>query len=504
MKLLKTFAICCLSFFSTITATAQDKSKNKNLDEMILQGIEDWQIPGLTAIVVKDDEVVFKKTYGVRNLESKELVDGYTLFNMGSTTKAIICMALGILVDQGKLDWNAKVREYLPSFQLSDSYLTEEASIQDLLTHNLGIASADLLWVIDSVSTAETISRFKYAEKAFPVRGGFSYNNLMYVVAGEVINAVSGEHWTTFVTNNILEPLEMTSTKTRATELFDGGNYVTPYLNDIEDGITEVNYNLSDQIGAAGMIWSCANDIENYLKFLTNDGVYKSDTLLTETTFNYLFKPHAFVSKAGFYPTQTLTKPNWTTYGLGWFQHDYRGLKLDFHTGSIGGLIAIAGILRDKNVAVYVLANMDHAELRHAIMYKALDLYAFNDDSRDWHEEVFTLYRGFRQQAIVANKEQIESRIPDTKPTLNLKEYAGQYKHEMLGNISVKVVEDKLELDCNNFLNLSTSHWHLDSFQSDKSNRFKAKIMINFNLNQSGKIEELLLFDNQFKKVAIN
>ena len=143
---------------------------------------------------------------------------------MGSTTKAIISMALGILVDQGKLEWGDKVRKHLPSFQLSDSYITEDARIQDLLTHNLGISEADLLWTIDSVSTKETISRFRHAKKIYPLRGGYDYNNLMYAIAGEVIESVSGEHWTTFVNKNILEPLEMTNTKTRASEIFDGDN----------------------------------------------------------------------------------------------------------------------------------------------------------------------------------------------------------------------------------------------------------------------------------------
>ncbi len=410
-------------------------------------------------------------------------------------------MALGILVDRGKLNWNDKVRDHLPSFKLSDSYLTEEARVQDLLTHNLGIADADLLWTIDSTSTEETINRFKFAEKAYPVRGGFIYNNVMYAVASEVIKAASGEHWTTFVNKNILKPLQMNNTKTKVVDIFSSGNYVTPYTDDIEDGIVKSNYNLSDQVGAAGMIWSCANDISNYLKYLCNNGVYNSDTILSKKTFDYLFKPHAFVTASSFYPTQTLTKPNWTTYGLGWFQHDYRGTKLDFHTGSIDGLIAIAGIIREKNVAVYVLANLDHAELRHAIMYKALDLYAFDNDSRDWHKEIFALYDGFRQKAIKENKALQEKRVANTKPSLDLKEYAGEYQHEMLGKITVKVNDNKLELSCNNFFKLNASHWHYDSFLSDKKNRYHAKVMINFNLDQLGKIKELILFENRFKKV---
>lgn len=502
LKLFKTVALCFFTAFFALALYAQDEAKNIALDKMIYKGIQDWKIPGLIAVVIEGDKVLFNKVYGVKNLKTMEPVDQYTLFNMGSTTKAIICIALGILVDQGKLDWKDNVRKHLPSFQLSDPYITEEARIQDLLTHNLGIANADLLWTIDSVSTKKTISRFKYAKKRYPLRGGYEYNNLMYAVAGEVIAAISGMHWTTFVDKNILEPLEMNHTKTMASELFGGGNYVTPYLNDIEDGITQVNYNLSDQIGAAGMIWSCANDIQNYLKFLTNDGIYKSRRILSEETFNYLFKPHAIIPSAGFYPTQNLTKPNWITYGLGWFQHDYRGMKLDFHTGSIEGLIAIAGILHDKNMAVYVFANMDHAELRHAIMYKAFDLYAFDDNTSNWHEEVYSLYNGFRDEAIIANKKQQDSRIPNTSPTLELEAYAGVYSHEMLGNINVSVNKDKLELNANDFFKLNTSHWHFDTFQSDKNNRYKMRVLFNFKINSSGEVDELIFLGNSFVKTA--
>ena len=501
--ILKSIAVSLPLMFLCFSINAQNKAKSNILDEMIIRGIKDWKIPGLTAVVVKNSEIVFQKTYGVKNLKTREPIDEYTLFNMGSTTKAIISIALGILVDQRKINWNDKVRDYLPSFELSDSYITQEARIKDLLTHNLGIGQADLLWTIDSVSTKNTISRLKYAKKIYPLRGGYEYNNVMYAVAGEVINIISGVHWTTFVEKNILEPLEMTHTKTKASELFDGGNYVTPYLNDIEDGIIQVNYNFSDQIGAAGMIWSCSNDIQNYLHFLVNDGVFKSQTILSEETFNYIFKPHIIIPSSSFYPTQKLTKPNWISYGLGWFQHDYRGIKLDFHTGSIEGLIAIAGIIQDKDIAVYVFANMDHAELRHAIMYKAFDLFVFDDDSFNWNKEVFSLYDRLRNEAILANNKQIANRAHNTKPSFRLEKYTGDYKHEMLGNVNVRVVNNSLELNCNDFLKLNASHWHYDTFQSNKNNRYKTKVMFNFKINQSGQIDELEIFGNRFIKINL-
>ena len=163
IRIFKTYVVLITLIYAPNNIIGQSKAKSETLDKMIVQGIKDWQIPGLTTVVVKDQKVIFKKTYGVKNIENKDPIDEYTLFNMGSTTKAVICMALGVLVDQGKLDWNDKVREHLPTFQLSDSYITEEARIKDLLTHNLGIAEADLLWTLDSVSTKNTISRFKHA-----------------------------------------------------------------------------------------------------------------------------------------------------------------------------------------------------------------------------------------------------------------------------------------------------------------------------------------------------
>ena len=404
-----------------------------------------------------------------------------------------------MLVEQGKISWEDKVQQHLPNFQLSDAYITREARIKDLLTHNLGIKGADLLWAIDSVSTRETLARFSMAEKGYPVRGGYAYNNLMYAVAGEVIEAASGQHWTSFVQENILDPLDMKRTSTRAKDIYEKGNYAMPYYNELEGGIIKRDHTLSDQIGAAGMMWSCVGDISNYLKFIVNKGVYETDTILKPATFKYLFKPQALVTKAGFYPTQQLTKPNWTSYGLGWFQHDYRGEKLDFHTGSLPGLVAIAGVMHDKNVAVYVFANMDHAELRHAILYKAMDLFAFNDDSRDWHKEIFELYDGFRQKSIERNKEQLSSRVPNTKHALPLKDYTGNYYHEMLGQIQVQEAKEGLELTLNGRYTLNMEHWHYDTFRSDKDNRFRSNFLASFYLNDQGKAQVIELFGELFE-----
>jgi len=480
---------------------AQQKANNKKLDAMIVQGMKDWKIPGLATIVIKDGEVVFNNTYGVKNLETKEAVDGNTLFNMASTTKAVVAIAMGMLVDDGKLNWDDKVVDHVPYFKLSDANITADARVKDLLTHNLGIANADALWMLDSLTTRETISRFQFAQKTYPLRGGFTYQNIMYAVAGEVIAAASGKPWNEFVKERIFNPLGMTRTQALAKDIFKVGNYVTPYSNDPEDGLVQVDYGFSDQIGPAGMICSTANDISKYLTFLVNDGVYKSDTLVKPKTFKYLFEPHSFLGSSGTYPTNVLTKPNWNTYGLGWFQQDYKGHKLGFHTGSLFGLVAIAGIMHDKNTAVYVFANLDHAELRHAILYKAIDLYAFNDDSRDWHTEVFNLYEGLRKKKLETSKKKLAERVKDTKPSLPLEAYKGNYTNDMLGTGKISVRSNRLEVNFNDFISYDLEHWHFNTFQTNKDPRFLEKLMMHFELDTEGKINQFEVMGEVFTKV---
>jgi hypothetical protein len=295
----------------------------------------------------------------------------------------------------------------------------------------------------------------------------------------------------------------MNRTQTKSVDILQVGNYTTPHFNDLEDGLVKVGYTFSDQIGAAGMIWSSINDISNYLTFLVNDGVFKGDTLLQLSTFQYLFKPHAMLTESAVYPTNALTKPNWNTYGLGWFQQDYRGNKLDFHTGSLAGLVAIAGVIHDQNTAVYVFANLDHAELRHAIMYKAIDLYAFNDDSRDWHEEVFKLYSGFRDKRKEAITKRAKERVMETQPSLSLSEYPGLYEHKMLGKITISLVDGLLQVAINDYLYYKMEHWHYDTFITNKDPKWRSSSMINFNLNRSGKIEELEFSGRSFTKTTL-
>lgn len=476
------------------------QSKINILDDFILEGKEMWKIPGISVVVVKNDSTLYKKTFGKKNFFDDELVDSETIFSMASTTKAFISMSLGILVDRDSISWDDRVVDILPSFKLSDPYITKDARIKDLLTHNLGIGNEDRLWTTDSTSVEEMLLKFSKSPRKYPLRGGYTYQNIMYVVAGQVISKVSGISWQSFVKTNILDKVGLSCTLTWSKDIFEYGNYTFPHQIDYEEGIVHVPFTISDQIGAAGMMWSCSDDMEKYLKFLLNETQLLDERILDKKTFNYLFKPQIIVGDS-FYPTAKLTNPNWKTYGLGWYQHDYRGEKIDFHTGSLQGLVAIIGLIRDKNIGVQVFANLDHAELRHAIMYKVMDLFVFSDDSRDWNREVYNLYNEMDKKYKKSYLDKFILRDENSKMTLKLIDYSGTYENDMYGRIIVSVKDEKMTLDVNNGVKFfDLEWWEKDVFITDKDEKWREKLFVKFNLNNNS-VRDLTIYNAKFKKV---
>ena len=493
-------------FFSIILNLdlfSQDKSII--IDEFINDGKQLWSVPGMSVVIVKDDSTWFKKTYGNKNYFERGNVDTKTIFSMASTTKAFIAMALGILVDRDSIRWNDKVLIHMSDFKLSDPYITEDARIKDLLTHNLGIGNEDKLWTTDSTSVDEMLLRFSKSPRKYSLRGGYTYQNIMYVIAGKLIERVSGMSWQSFVEDNILEKIEFSCTLTWSKDIFNYGNYTFPHYIDLEDGIVQVRFTISDQIGAAGMMWSCADDMEKYLKFLLNKTNVNGVKVLSEETFEYIFKPQIIIGDS-FYPTAKLTKPNWKTYGLGWYQHDYRGYKIDFHTGSLQGLVAIIALVRDKNIGVQVFANLDHAEIRHAIIYKVFDLLLFDDNSRDWNNEIYNLYKKSNDKYRESYFDTFKVRNSDSNMSFELKEYVGKYSHPMYGDVLVTLNTTRgkksqyLNLDVNKGVkNFNLDWWENDTFITDKDEKWREKLLVDFIIGNK-MVEGLKIYNVTFKK----
>lgn len=493
-----------------LPSTILSQNKLNIIDKFITEGKELWSIPGMSVVIVQNDSTVYKNTYGVKNYFQNDPVDSKTIFSMASTTKAFIAMGLGILVDRDSINWDDKVISHFPSFKLSDDYITEDARVKDLLTHNLGIGNEDRLWTTDSTSVDEMLYNFSKSEKKYSLRGGYTYQNIMYVIAGKVIENVSGMSWQDFIEVNILDKIDFSCTLTWSKDIFNYKNYTYPHMIDYDEGIVNVPFTISDQIGAAGMMWSCADDMEKYLNFLLNKSEVNGEKVLSENTFNYIFEPQILIGNY-FYPTSKLTKPKWKTYGLGWFQHDYRGYKIDMHTGSLQGLVAIIALVRDKNIGVQVFANLDGAELRHAIIYKVFDLLLFDDDSRDWNSEIFELYNERSERYKKSYYESFENRDKSKKLSYELEDFVGKYSNDMYGDIIITLLKREgkksrkkyyLNLDVNNNIkNFDLEWWEGNTFLTDKDEKWLEKLFVDFK-EEDGSIKSLKIYNVQFDKVS--
>jgi CubicO group peptidase (beta-lactamase class C family) len=468
------------------------------LNEYIAKAVDTWRTPGLAVAVVKDGHVVFAHGYGVRELGKTARVDTHTLFAIGSTTKAMTATLVAMLVDEKKVDWDAPVTKYLPWFQLEDPAATRGLMVRDLLTHRAGLGNADYLWYGQDNSTSEILHRVRLIDPAYPIRSGFIYQNIMYAAAGAVIEAASGKPWAEMLKTRILDPLGMAETIPTAATLASKPNVAAPH--DIVNGKVTVIENASvDPVAAAGAVWSNVNDMAKWMQFLLDGGRVGGPggkRLVSEPSFAELFKPQT-IAPFDMYPTTRITKPHWMTYGFGWFQQDYRGQAVDFHTGSIDGMVAIHGLIRDEHLGVYVLANRDHSELRHAIMYTVFDRYAGRSD-RDWSAEFLTLYGGLQKEADEERAKKEARRVSGTSPSVPLQKLAGTYADPLHGDVIVSFDANGLHVRYGSAFVGTLEHWNYDTFRAVWKAGWREPALVTFGLDEDGEPHTLEMMNARF------
>ena len=452
----------------------------RELDSYVARAVAAWKVPGLAIAVVKDGRVVFAKGYGVRELGKPAPVDTQTLFAIGSTTKAMTAAALGMLVDEKKVRWDDPVVAHLPAFQLADPYVTRELTIRDLLTHRGGLGNADVLWYRRDYSPAEVLRRARFIDPAYSLRSGFIYQNVMYAVAGQVVAEASGMPWERFVRSRLFAPLGMVNTVPLLDSATHRTNVASPHYR-LDDTVRVIANASVDAVAPAGAVWASVADMAKWMRFVLDSGRVGGRRLLEPETFAELLRPQTMVPAPEFYPTARLTKPHWTTYALGWFQQDYAGRMVDFHTGSIDGMVAIIGLIPDERLGVYVLANLDHAELRHALMLRVFDLYLGNPP-RDWSADLLRLYDGIRAGADSARAQAASRRITGTKPSLDLGRYAGTYGDSLIGDVTVSLENGRLRLRTSSTRAGTLEHWQYDTFRVRWDNAWEGTTLVTFTI----------------------
>jgi CubicO group peptidase (beta-lactamase class C family) len=445
-----------------------------------------WQVPGLAVAVVHDGATVFAEGFGVREHGTAEPVTAETLFSIGSTTKAFTAAALALLEEEGKIAWDAPVIDYLPHFRVADPYVTRELTVRDLLTHRSGVEATDMLWVA-GFDRDEIVRRLRHAEQSSSLRSRWEYNNSMYVVAGAVIEAVSGQSWERFVTERLLKPLGMETTMMVSTGIEERPNFAAAHA--IREGeVAVLPYPHIEAAGPAGSMQSSVMEMARWIAFLLGEGRGVEAALLEPDTVAEFFRPQMLLDEPA-YPAATEAAPHFFAYGLAWFLQDYQGRKVVMHTGSIWGMSALVGLLPEEEVGVVILANLDHAEVRHALMYTVFDRF-LGKPTKDWSADLRELYQ---RPPEAAGQGGGDDRPGGGSPALPLDGYAGRYQHPLYGDLLLTLEDATLTLqwDTPQQRIADLEHQHHDVFFAAFRDRRFGRLPLQFRLGPGGEVEAL-------------
>ena len=475
--------------FAVVAPAAGAQGPLGGFDAYVAKAVKDWNVPGLAIAVVKDDSVVFAKGYGVRTIGTANRVDTHTLFANASTTKAFTSMAIAMLEDSGKVRLDAPVTTYLPWFQLYDPYVTREVTVRDLLTHRTGLPEADFLWYGTTLDLPEIVRRLRWVKPETSLRTHFTYQNDTYATAGLIQEQVAHESWGQFDAQRIFDPLGMHETYTNPAAASAQANIATPHYL-VNDTVRAIPRLAIDGIGPAGGMFSSVSDMAKWMKFLLDSGRVGGRRLVDSASFNEMFRPQMMVGSDQFYPTERLTHPHLTAYGLGWFIEDYRGEYVVFHTGSIDGYVAIVGLIPDRKLGVVVFANIDHTEVRHALMYTVFDRY-LGGATHDWSKEMLAMYKDLDRKQHEQEQAALAKRVLGTKPSLPLERYAGTYTDSLYGTARVRVEHGALVLETVPLLEADLEPWNYDTFMAHYRNRWLGQTLVTFALTQDGNVASI-------------
>jgi CubicO group peptidase (beta-lactamase class C family) len=484
------------AIFIFISSAKAQANLPKDFDSFVESVRQQFEVPGISVAVVKDGKVLLAKGYGVRKLGAPEKVDGKTLFGIASNTKAFTATAIGLLVEEGKLEWDAPVVKYLPWFQLSDPYVTRELTVRDLLVHRsgLGLGAGDLLWWPQSTYNRKEIARrLRYIPLATSFRSAYAYDNVLYLVAGEVIEAVSGQTWEDFVAKRILTKVGMTNSNVRCSAATGKGNIAVPHAK-ISGIVRVVNTFSSDNVNPAGGINSCAEDMAKWLICQLDSGrVADGSNLFSASTARQLWSEVTPIPIGDPPPELAQLKINFSGYALGFGVRDYRGKKLVTHTGGLPGYLSQVSMIPELELGVSVLTNQESSAAFRAISNFLLDHF-LGAETFDW----ITAYKMYvaRTDSLDIAAEQNAMLVRDTNshPSLALEKYTGIYTDAWYGDVIIEFKDGKLNIRFAQTPSLigSLEYYQYDTFIARWNDpEMRADAYVTFALNPDGSIDQV-------------
>jgi len=433
--------------FATVagTAAAQTREPYPGLDAYITKAVQTWNIPGVSVAIVRNDSVIYAKGFGMLGVTNHAPVNERTLFEIGSSTKAFTATLVAMLVSDGKMHWDDRITTYLPDFRLYDPVANEAVTIRDALSHRSGIARGELIFLGAGITRDEVIHRVRFLKPESPFRSKWSYQNIMYVVAGEAAGKAAGSNWDDLIRDRILKPLGMTMSATSYRGLTNE-NLAQPHRMSHDTVLAQARLD-GESIAPAGSILSSAVDMAQWLRFQLNDGVVNGKRLVSSAALRETHTPQMLMAGGGGGGGGESSPPvtHFNTYGMGWMVQDFRGQLVWQHGGNTLGMTAAVGMMPEKKFGVVVLSNMQSAALPELLRQYIFDR-ELGAPMRDWSGDAFKRFLTQRHRADSVENAQATEHPADTPPPLPLTAYAGTYTDSLYGDATVEIKNGHLEL----------------------------------------------------------
>ncbi len=464
-------------------------------DDYISETMKSWNSPGMAVAVIKGDAVLYRKVFGYRDVENKLPMTEDTRFAMASVTKSITAMSAALLVEDGKLEWDTPIREYMPEFILNDPYVTEHVTIRDMLSHRTGLPRHDYsAWRLH-LQISEYIKRMKHYKFSASFREKFQYNNLMYYCTAWLVEKLSGIPWNTFVHQRILEPLKMSSSNLTPeppqNDLMNAKGY---RLDRDDDGNPEdlicmpLGYYTNVCPGAAGGLFSTLDDMTRWLHVHVNDGCFENQPFISTHNLKQMHLPHMVVPTGGI--SENMMGTTISTYGLGWFIDPYRGKTLIHHGGNLEGFSLEIGFVPQDRIGVVILTNLARTPLRDVLMYECIDR-ALAVKDKDWNIVFHNTYDPLIKAGSKARQTSRDEQIKDAAMTHPPEAWCGMFKADGYPDFEVRYdgkvfsarLVDSLDWSELRHYHYNVFEWHLPDFDD--------WMKIRFQVNDNGQIDSV-------------
>lgn len=489
---MRCLVVLACSSLLTSPLVAQSPSPQQ-LDLLIKEALAQWQVPGVAVAIVRDDRLVYLKGFGVKELGKDDPVTADTIFPLASCSKPLTVTALATLVDQGKLDWDDRVRKHLPWFQLADRLADANVTLRDLLTHRTGLGRHEALWYRSLLTVEERAKRLRFLELSHPFRSTFDYQATTYGTAGLAGAQAAGSPWRELITQKLFVPLGMDSAAPVFPEAAKS-DCASPHKRTAK-GVAVIERYPLDEPDPAGSIHASARDLSKFLRLQLSGGMFGTRRLVSEASLGETHLPQIVIRPE---PISRALNPHShvLSYTLGWIAQDYRGHWLLTHGGTVDGFRVQLTLVPDLKLGIALMNNLDRTWMNLALTNTLLDRYC-DLQGKNWHAYFQSVHQQHERDVQAELQRQLATQKPNTKPSLPLEAYAGTYSDPAYGVCRIRVVKEKLIWEWGK-VQSQMEHFHFDTFigldEPVKTTSFT------FVLGKLGDVASLRVMDRTFHR----